>query len=281
MEIMGVEMSKGKIAAGALGGIAFIVLLGWLFMARAVAPDAGFEAVLIHQPILVGHGGVDQTPIKTGRGYVWWTTKSVMINTQPQQFPVHFEDIMSLDGVPLDFDAIIRLRVIDSVSLIKNFGPKWYENNVQTEFSNRVRQAVRKHGMNETAIDTKAIEAIDTEISKAMVDYIKSAKLPLQLIDITVGKANPPDSIKNQRIETAAQQQRVITEGQRKLAEDARKQAENSRADADNTYREAMQLSPNQFLQLETIKMQKEACAKGDCTFIFPGASVAPVLSVK
>jgi regulator of protease activity HflC (stomatin/prohibitin superfamily) len=186
-----------------------------------------------------------------------------------------------LDGVPLDFDAVIRLQVTDSVSLIKNFGPKWYENNLVSEFMSKVRQAVRKHGMNETAIDTKAIEAIDNEVSKAVEDYIKNAKLPVRLIDITVGKANPPDSIKNQRIETAAQQQRVITEGQRKLAEDARKQAEKSRADADNGYREAMQLSPNQFLQLETIKMQKEACVKGDCTFIFPGTSVAPVLNVK
>ena len=103
-----------------------------------------------------------------------------------------------------------------------------------------------------------------------MEAYIASAKLPVRLIQVTVGKANPPDSIKGQRIETATQQQRVLTEAQRKLAEDARKLAEKSRADADNAYRQAMQLSPDQFLRLETIKMQKEACAKGGttCTFI-------------
>jgi hypothetical protein len=114
-----------------------------------------------------------------------------------------------------------------------------------------------------------------------MEDYLKEAKLPIRLIDITVGKANPPDSIKHQRVETATQQQRVLTEGQRKLAEDSRKQAEKSRADADNAYRQAMQLSPGQFLQLETIKMQRDVCAKAECTFIFPGASATPVIDLR
>ena len=79
---------------------------------------------------------------------------------------------------------------------------------------------------------------------------------------INVGRVNPPDAIKNQRIETAAQEQRAITEQQTKLAEDQRKAAETSRASADNAYREAMDLSPEQFIQLETIKMQRDVCGK-------------------
>lgn len=113
-----------------------------------------------------------------------------------------------------------------------------------------------------------------------MEEYLKSAGLPAILKQVTVGKANPPDSIKTQRIETAAQQQRQLTEQQRKLAEDQRQAAEKSRANADNAYRESMHLSPDQFVQMETIKMQKEACAKGHCTFIV-GAGVTPVLEVK
>src|SRR4030095_1357435 len=160
------------------------------------------------------------------------------------------------------------LQVTDSVSLITNFGERWFENNVQAEFANRVRQAVRKHGMNETAIQTTAVDAIDTEVSKAMEDYIAQAKLPLKLIDVTVGRANPPDSIKNQRIETAAQEQRANTEKQRKLAEDQRLQAELSRANADNAYRNQMSLSPEPFLRLRAIHMQRDVCTKGGCTFI-------------
>src|SRR2546429_7360718 len=36
--------------------------------------------------------------------------------------------------------------------------------------------------------------------------------LPLKLVTMTVGRANPPDAIKHQRIETAAQEQRSNTD---------------------------------------------------------------------
>jgi regulator of protease activity HflC (stomatin/prohibitin superfamily) len=246
------------------------------------APDAGTESVLVKKPYFFGHGGVADEPVKAGRTVVALTTEEIPVNMQPQQFPVHFDDLMSSDGVPLDFDAVVRLQVTDSVRLIRDFGTEWYQKNVEAEFRNRVRQSVRKHGMNETAINTSAIEAIDNEVSESMEKYIVDAKLPVHLIQITVGKANPPDSIKSQRIETAAQEQRVNTEKQRKLAEDQRKAAELSRAEADNAYRTAMQLSPEQYLALETIKMQHEACSKGNCTFIVGGGSkVTPVLDVK
>lgn len=255
------------------------LLFTWIFLIRAVKVDAGVEAVLIDKPIIFGHGGVQTEPVRTGRAYVWFTTDWYEIDMRPQQKPLHFDDLMSSDGVPLDFDTVIRFMVTDSVSLIKNYGPQWYDNNIKAELGNRVRQAVRKHGMNETAIDTKAIDAIDEEVTMAMEKYLVDAKLPVKLIQITVGKANPPDSIKHQRIETATQQQRIKTERERKLAEDSRKEAERSRASADNTYREAMQLNPDQFLRLEAIKMQREVCGngKGGCQFIITGAENNPV----
>lgn len=274
MTIKGIMMGAG---AGilALAGILFFAL-----GVTAVTPGAGVEAVMIHKPMLFGHGGVNQDPVRAGRTYTFWTTEVVYVDMRPLQYGVHFEDLMSSDGVPLDFDAVIRLQVTNSVELVKSFGPGWYENNVGAELRNRVRQAVRKHGMNETAIDTKAIEAIDTEVSEATAEYLVSAKLPLRLIDITVGKANPPDSIKDQRVETATQQQRVLTEQQRKLAEDSRRAAETSRAAADNAYRQAMQLSPEQFLRLEAIKMQEKVCEGGKCTFVV-GAAAAPIIATK
>jgi regulator of protease activity HflC (stomatin/prohibitin superfamily) len=246
---------------------------------HAITPDAGQEAVLVKKPIIFGSGGVDATPIKTGLSWRALSTSAVYVTVVPQQHGIHFDDLMSSDGVPLDFDAVIRLQVNDTVSLIKSFGPQWFENNVQAEFANRVRQAVRKHGMNETAIQTTAVDAIDLEVSQAMEAYIKQAGLPLKLIDVTVGRANPPDTVKNQRISTAEQEQRSNTERQRKLAEDARLQAETSRAAADNAYRNAMSLSPEQFLRLEGIHMQRDVCTKGGCTFI--AGDVVPTLPVR
>jgi hypothetical protein len=84
-----------------------------------------------------------------------------------QNFGVHFEDLMSSDGVPLDFDAVIRLQITNAVALIRDFGEQWFDRNVQAEFQNRVRQAVRQHGMNETAISTAAVEEIDSEVKIA------------------------------------------------------------------------------------------------------------------
>lgn len=245
------------------------------------SPDAGHEIVLVKKPWVFGHGGVDPVPVQTGRTFAAITTDGVDVYMQPQKFEANLPDTMTSDGVPISFHAIVVLQVTDSVSLIKNFGPQWYSNNVEQPFATMVRQAVRSRGMNETAISTTALDAIDNEIRDDLVAFIKDKALPVKLVTMTVGRANPPDSIKSQRIETATQEQRIQTEKQMKLAEDQRMQAEQSRANADNAYRESMHLSPEQFIQLETIKMQAGVCGphgKATCTFIQNGA--APVYNL-
>lgn len=242
-----------------------------------VSPDAGQEAVLIQKPYLFGHGGVVDTPVKTGAELVALSTSAVYVDVKPVQYTVEFDDLMSKDGIPLDFNSAIRLQVTDTVDLIKRYGPDWYKTNVDNAYRELVRQAVRKYGMNEVAIDTNAIDQIDNQVTQGMQRYLKSASLPVRLVSLTVGKANPPELIKNQRIRTAEEQQRQITEAQTKLAEDARKEAETARAIADNAYRQQMSLSPEQFVDLQRIGMQRDVCMKGGCTFI--NGNATPVLS--
>jgi hypothetical protein len=240
---------------------------------RSVTPDAGQEAVLVRKPLVFGSGGVEKTPVPTGRAFVAFTTNAVYVEMKPQQVNVEFDDLMSRDGVPLDFNAAIRFKVNNSVSLVQRFGadPSWFGRNLEQPFRNAVRDAVKKRGMNEMAIDASAAEAVDTEVSAATATIIKRDGIPVDLIDVTLGRANPPDAIKHQRIDTATQEQRIQTERQRKLAEDQRLQAELSRAAADNAYREAMRLSPEQFLTLESIKAMKEVCVDGKCSFVTAG----------
>lgn len=246
------------------------------------SPDAGFEAVLVEKPMFFGHGGIDPVPVKTGLTFIAPTTDAIYVSMQPLQAEVKTDDLMTSDGVPLSFDAIIRVQVLDSVDLIRRFGGGWYETNIQKEFSNRIRQAVRKHGLNETAISSTAISDIDAEVATGMSAYLRQINIPVKLVAITVGKAIPPDSIKNQRIETASQQQRILTEGQMKLAEDARKNAEQSRAEADNAYRNALGLSSDQFIQLEAINMQHDVCKNGaKCTFIMNASKSQPILDAR
>ena len=245
------------------------------------SPDPGHEVVMVEKPWFFGHGGVDPSPVTAGRTFAAITTSGFDVYMQPHKHEVTMEDTMTKDGVPISFHAIMVLQITDSVELISKFGPDWYANNLEEPFRTMVRQAVRKRGMNETAISTTALDEIDAEIRDALVAFIKEKSLPVQLITMTVGRANPPDSVKHQRIETATQEQRIQTEQQTKLAEDQRMKAEQSRANADNAYRESMHLSPEQFIQLETIKMQVTVCGpngKGNCTFIQNG--VAPVYNL-
>jgi len=233
----------------------------------SVSPDAGHQVVLVQKPIIFGHGGVDPKPVSTGRTFIALTTQDIDVNMQPEKYEVQMDDTMTSDGVPVTFHAIVTLQVTDSVQLISVFGPNWYENNVLEPYKTMVRQSVRQHGMNETAISTTALDQIDNDIKSQLEAFLKAKNLPVRLVTMTVGKANPPDSIKNQRIETATQEQRIQTEKQTALAEIQRKQAETARADADNAYREAMHLSPEQFIELERIKMQRDACSNGTCIF--------------
>lgn len=257
-------------------GIAVATLLVTAIVGcHSYAPNAGHEIVLVKKPIFFGHGCVAPDPVKTGRTYAAISTDGIDVNMQPQKFDVELPDTMTKDGVPITFHAIMVVKVTDSVTLIRSFGPDWYSNNLEEPFRTMVRQAVRKRGMNETAISTTALDEIDNEIHDQLLAFLKAKSLPIELVTMTVGRANPPDSVKNQRIETATQEQRIQTEQQRKLAEDQRASAETSRARADNAYREAMGLSPQQFIQLETVKMQREVCGEqgnATCTFIQNGA---------
>jgi regulator of protease activity HflC (stomatin/prohibitin superfamily) len=248
--------------------------MGLIIGCRSYAPNAGHEIVLVKKPIFFGHGGVDPNPVKTGRTYAAISTDGVDVYMQPQKYDVNLPDTMTKDGVPIEFHAIMVLKVTDSVALIRNFGPAWYSNNLEEPFRTMVRQAVRKRGMNETAISTTALDDIDNEIRDQLRPFLKEKGLPVELVTMTVGRANPPDSVKTQRIATATQEQRIQTEQQTKLAEDQRAAAETSRARADNAYREAMGLTPQQFIQLETVKMQRDVCGeqgKATCTFIQSG----------
>lgn len=259
---------------------------------HAALPGAGEEAVIIRKPFIAPTSGVDDTPVTTGRKWLFATSTKVYVNMQPRTLVVHFDDMMTKDGVPLDFDAGLEYRITDSVCIVKDFGgvsdyqptpgnnwPVWFFNNLYKPMETAMRQAVRKHGLNETAIQPTAVEEIDAEITEVLQREIATKKLCIELRGFTVGRANPPDAVKNQRVETAREEQRINTENQRKLAEDKRKAAEASRAEADNAYRNSLGLTADQFVTLQRINMEREVCIKQACTFIAQG--VGAVISAR
>lgn len=258
-----------------------------------VSPDAGTQGVLIYKPMFFGHGGVDQTPVQPGLTWVAWTTGAVYVNMQPQRIDVEFADLMTSDGVPIDFHAVLTYRIVDSVTLVRDFGadysdkgvPGFYIRNLDQPFRTAVRDSVKKRGMNEMAIQATAAEHVDAEVTEHLQQIIKETKVPVVLVDVSLGRANPPDAILHQRVETAAQEQRINTERQRKLAEDMRKMAEESKAIADAAYNQKMNdtggknLSPEQYLKYLEIEMKRQVCAASKCTFLFGNA--VPLVDAK
>src|SRR5215210_1104589 len=275
-----------KVALALMGGVVFLVAA--LSACSTVQPDAGHEAVLVRKPLVFGSGGVDTTPVKTGLKYVAFTTKGVDVNMQPRRIDSEFNDLMTLDGVPIDFHAVITMQVTDSVKLVRDFGadldatgiPGFWMRNLDQPFRTAVRDSVKAHGMNEMAIQATAAEQVDTAVTEHLLRIVKETGVPVRILDVSLGRANPPDAILHQRVETAAQEQRINTEKQKKLAEDQRKMAEESRAAADQAYNQKMGLNTEQYVALQAIQMQRDVCSKGTCTFIY-GANATPLLNLR
>lgn len=271
--------------------IAAIVLLG-LTGCTMASPDAGHQAVWVEKPAIFGHGGVDRNPVSAGLSYGFITSTAIDVSMLPQRVDMEFDDMMTSSGVPVSFHVVTTFQITDSVKLVEKFGADrddktaawgFWDRNLDQPIRTAVRDSVKKRDMQEMAISQTAADAVGIEVQAAAVKLIQSTGVPVVITALNVGRVNPPDAIKTQRIATAAQEQRAITEQQTKLAEDQRKAAETSRASADNAYREAMGLSPEQFIRLETIKMQQVVCGqegKAGCTF-FVGGGVAPVIDVK
>jgi len=267
--------------------VVMIAVLG-LFVAgcNSASPDAGFESVLVRKPLFFGHGGVDATSVKTGLVWLAPSTRVVDVDMRPRQQEVTFDDLFTSDGVPLDFHSAIQYRITDAVKLVRDFGADdsaqgmgFFHRNLEQAYRMIVRDAVKKHGLNEMAINVSAAQAVDEEVTARFSEVIAKTGVPMAVLGVTLGRASPPDAIKHQRIATAEQEQRQKTEQQAKLAEDQRKAHEESRAAADNAYRESMHLSVDQYLALQQISMLRDVCGRGGCTFI--NGHATPVLPVK
>ncbi len=253
------------------------------------SPDAGHESVLVMKPLIFGHGGVDSEPIKTGLSFVAPTTDAIDVNMQPQRVDMEFDDMMTKSGVPVSFHLVGTFKITDSVKLVKDFGAdiddkgNWgfFRRNLDQPIRTAVRDSVKQREMQAIAIDQTSADEVQAEVRTAAEKIIKDSGVPILLTELNVGRVNPPDAVKNQRIKTAEATQKIITEQQNKLAEVQRKMAEEARADADNAYNEKMHLTPEQFVQLKMIEMQHEVCGKkeGGCTFIL-GDGASPVYNV-
>lgn len=221
-----------------------------------VTPDAGQEAVLVHKPYFFGKDGVDKNPVGTGSKWVWWSTDAIEVSMVPQKYDEKLEDVTSNDNTLLDFNTQIQLQVKsgDSPVLIQNYGENWYINVIQETYRNTVRSYISRYNPFDLMSNREVLDSINIMVKKDMESHIEklsaARELPIEVINVIVGRAIPNGPQKEEMDRTAAATQAKRTEESRKEMLIAREAAERQRAIADKAYQKELGLSTDQFIEL-------------------------------
>lgn len=248
-----------------------VVLLGLLCSCvifsgcTTVAPEAGEEGVKVHKPWIFGTGGVDMTPVETGLEYTWLSTDYVIVNMLPKAYDEDLDDATSNDNTLLDFNTQIQLQVKDNMSpvLIKNYGENWYNSVIKEVYRNTVRGYISKYGPFDLMSNREVLDSINLFVKNDMHNYItllsvKQGELPIDVVNVVVGRAIPNERQKAEMDATAAATQAKRTEESRRDMLVAREAAERQRAIADKAYQDELGLTTDQFIQLRAWEIIKE-----------------------
>ena len=263
-------MSKWTARLILVGILSAIMLLGvgitWLFFMHTETVEPGHHLVINDKPYFFGHEGVRPQPLTEGRILLFRTSSTESVRMTPQSTPIKVDDFSSKDNILLDFETTVQWKVTDAVSLVKNFGATdWLNNNLRNQYLSLVRDSVKKYAMSDMMSDIATAQEIDNEVTDGIRKLVAEEKLPVIIMNVSLGRAKPNESVLQQMNDTAAQQQRQKTLVAATQAEKQREQEQIAKARADNAYRNAMNLSPEQFIQLEAIKRYSEACSKSTC----------------
>ena len=230
-----------------------------------VAPEAGEEGVKVHKPWIFGTGGVDMTPVETGLEYTWLSTDYVIVNMLPQAYDEDLDDATSNDNTLLDFNTQIQLQVKDNMSpvLVKNYGVNWYNSVIKEVYRNTVRGYISKYGPFDLMSNREVLDSINLFVKNDMQNYIamlsaKQGQLPIDVVNVVVGRAIPNERQKAEMDATAAATQAKRTEESKREMLVAREAAERQRAIADKAYQEELGLTTDQFIQLRAWEIIKE-----------------------
>lgn len=267
-------MSKRIIAFISLGGIiALGLVFTWAAFMHTVTVEPGEHLVMVDKPYFFGHEGTRPEPLTDGRILLFKTTTTYNVNMKNQSVQVVFDDFSTADNSLLDFETTIQYRYTDAVKLIDKFGVEWFANNVNRQYAAIVRDALKKRSMPQMMSDVASAKEVDDEVTAALQKLIADSGLPVEILGVSLGKAKPNATVLEQMNQTNAQQQRQKTLVAAKAAEIDRKAEQEAKAAADNAYRNAMNLSPDQFVKLREIEAYSAACAKAAHCIITSGQS--------
>lgn len=239
----------------------FFVAFSLLTSCKMPGVEAGQELVLVQKPFIFGSGGIVQEPIKSGRPFLAISTEYVKYNMKPVKYTEKFDDVITFDNNPVDFNAYIQIQINEGKSpeLHSKFGTKWYINNIEEQFRASIRNKCGKFKMFTLSTDRQIVDSLQEVIHKEMEDYAKSINIPIDIKQVIIGKVTPPRAVLLETEKTAAEIQKVKTQDARNIAEQSRKAADISKAEADMAYMNTFKgMSVNQYLYLRKLEIEKE-----------------------
>jgi uncharacterized membrane protein YqiK len=237
--------------------IVFIVIIT-SFSREAV--NANEEGVFIKKPYFFGKGGVCEEPLCQGSEWRVFSTDFIKFTMSPEQYEEFFEDLVAKDNNLINTSAYLTLQIEagHTPELLKNFGEQWYKNNVQETFRKITRDKLCEYGMFELTTNRQVYAEINADIDKNLRAYFIARKLPVVIKSVVISRAQPSKGVLEEIDRTGVQMQAELTQSKRIKMEQAREEAELARAKADKAYMKEMNLSPDQFISLRALEIEKE-----------------------
>jgi len=223
--------------------------------------DSGEEGVMVKKPYIFGSGGIDMSPLSTGRHTLAISTEVIIYNIKPVKYTEDFDDVITNDNNPVDFTAYITLQAKsgETPKLHQNFGEKWYSNNVEEQFRAKLRGYCSQYKMFTLTTDRNVLDSLEIIVKREMQEYIDKLDIPVKVIEITIGKVTPPDEVLVETTKTAAEKQAIKTQQAREDKENARRNADRAKALADMEYKNTFTgMTVDQYLQLRALEIEKE-----------------------
>lgn len=249
--------------------IAIALLVMWfMFPMRTMHVGAGQLAVAVEKPYFFGNKGVRPEPVQSGRWWEWKTTEYILVKNTPYKQSVIIDDFVTIDNYRVDFQSQVILRVIDPTVLVDKWTLDFWNQSVNGEYSMMVRKEIKSNTLIDVMGNNVVLATIDDNLTTNLRTFIKERNIPVEVIGVTLGQARPNKVVFDQIEETARVEVERQTHVQRAASEEKRAEAESKRAAADNAYRNAVNLSPTQYAEMQIARMQTDACIKAAQCFI-------------
>lgn len=260
-----------------LGIVALLALCSIPFVTEISEVNSDEYGVYVMKPYVFGDGGVDPQVLTTGRYFHFDSTTLVKVPKTPVTIPIPFQDLATADNNLLDFDSSVTYVISDPVAMASLSG-NWFASSINRQYANIVRRVVMGRSFSDVMSSAKVNQEMDLEITERLTALVKETKLPVTIVDVSLGKAAPNLEVLKEMNATAAEQQRQKTLTQRKASEDIRVQSETARAAADAAYQVEMKMSVAQLVDLQKTQLMADACKNSKSCLLINGS--APSLLV-